>query len=256
MHVVFHFDSKHPVLALGWNYAHPVISKVFGCLLNIDVRHVRSVVFAGDVLNLFGCPTDRRAAILAAWEAASWSVWRRTHRENLDRQDTVIFAVRFGNISREIADRLHNVLLEYPSYMGALEVDRDDPVLDGIYALPARYRLIGREIRILFAFDDPDILEAEILYPLPFESVRYEMVFNDSSDEKNEGDLAPDVDLTPLLLKQASAKELEGKVDIRAARAWLAALRLCDEFGEMKGGGTPHVDRGIRALLGRMAGDP
>lgn len=84
--------------------------------------------------------------------------WRRLHDERLQRtfRRSVVFAMVFENMPRDLAEELHAAISSEPGYLGAVEVNFEFGPHLARYRLPEKYRLSGTYCRGFVSMGEED----------------------------------------------------------------------------------------------------
>lgn len=182
MKIAFHFDSDHPDLG-GVSYGLPSMRLVFSALLAQRHVHITSKIFVGDVsLKSIGASRDgryrslSRTDILDSWQRPHSSVWNRLLTDRVTASSNV-YAICFESIDENTAERLHAVLVNEPSYIGAIEVDDSSYIHWNIYPLVALFRVVDRGAQVFWdgiSEDEKDPVLLEDVRSFGFNPVSWE----------------------------------------------------------------------------------
>lgn len=84
--------------------------------------------------------------------------WRQLHDERLQRtfMRSVVFAMVFENMPRDLAEKLHAALSSEPGYLGAVEVKFEFGPHLARYRVPEKYRLSGTYCRAFVSMGEED----------------------------------------------------------------------------------------------------
>jgi hypothetical protein len=154
---------------------------MFTKLLHLNAPFISSKILTGDLIvpQSFEKAEDKIALISLLFIGDKWT---RIISEKLKfflKQD--VFIICFETIQKEIAEKLHEALVEEPHYLGALEIDNSIQIQWWIYGecIGPHFRILDKKINILIDSDSEEDLEAaedykELLEGIPFEKISTE----------------------------------------------------------------------------------
>ena len=146
MKVAFHFNRFHP--ELGNAYGRAAHRLVFPALLGQRGAQVFSKVFVGDL--------PYRNVDYESWLRPQNPVWSGLSEERLTAALPHVYAICFESVDYATVERLHKVLGDSASYLGAMEVDDSSLLHWGLYSSliptvsdprPFCTRVLGRSLR-------------------------------------------------------------------------------------------------------------
>jgi len=177
MKVAYHFKCTE----INDRYDALFFKKMFTKLLHLNVPFISSKILTGDLIvpQSFEKAEDKIALISLLFIGDKWT---RIISEKLKfflKQD--VFIICFETIQKEIAEKLHEALVEEPHYLGALEIDNSIQIQWWIYGecIGPHFRILDKKINILIDSDSEEDLEAvedykELLEGIPFEKISTE----------------------------------------------------------------------------------
>lgn len=170
MKIAFHFDSQDKSLALF--YGIDIQKRIFNIILNHRNLNVRSKVFVGDLLMMM-IASDRKQIsktqttqtfneekyreIFYNWLYPRNVIWKRYSDYNIERSIGLdIYVVCLESIDLKTAEIINNELLNFPSYLGAIEVDDSSQLHWSLYSqfLIALGRLHNDEFNLFHQSED------------------------------------------------------------------------------------------------------
>ncbi|HBX22447.1 MAG TPA: hypothetical protein DEF34_02245 [Desulfotomaculum sp.] len=193
MKLAFHFNSNHESLK-GKNYSLPVLHQIFNFILSQRNINISSKIFMGDLL-LMDAGSDvirtedgwiikfnkeKYIQVINNWLNTGNHIWVKFTQEKINEAVRCnIFTVCFENIELSLAEDLHDNLVNFPSYLGALEVDDTSKLHWEIYtnSIGPKFRILNSNINVFWygiSEDDKDFGWIGILKQYGFEKVEFE----------------------------------------------------------------------------------
>lgn len=170
MKIAFHFDSQDESLALF--YGNDIQKKVFNTILKHRNLNVNSKVFTGDLLMMMIASDrkeisetqftqtfneDKYREIFYHWLNPKNVIWKRYSDLGIERSiGTDIHVLCFESIDLKTAEIINDELSDYPSYLGAIEVDDSSQLHWTLYSqfLVALGRLHNDEFNLFHQSED------------------------------------------------------------------------------------------------------
>lgn len=137
-----------------WNYWWATRELVFSSgIIQASSRHMHLSI--GDVHVGFERDDDPEAIYNALF---LHNQWRQLHGERLQRTfaSSVVFAMVFENMPRDLAEKLNAALNPEPGYLGAVEVNFEFGPHLTRYRVPEKYRLCGNYCRAFVSMGEDD----------------------------------------------------------------------------------------------------
>jgi hypothetical protein len=137
-----------------WNYWWATRDLVFSTgIIQSSGRHMQLSI--GDVHVGFNRGDDPEALYYVLF---LHNEWRQLHDERLQRTfvRSVVFAMVFENMPRQLAEELHAVMSPEPGYLGAVEVNFEFGPHLARYRVPEKYRLSGTYCRAFVSMGEDD----------------------------------------------------------------------------------------------------
>lgn len=193
MKIALHFNSNHKSLE-GTMYSLPILRRIFNVILSQRNVNISSKIFIGDLL-LREVASDvettetgwtrkfnkeRYIQVINNWLDTGNQIWIKFTQETVNEAvQCDIFTVCFENIELSLAETLHANLHEFPSYLGAIEVDDTSAIHWEVYSnsIGPKFRIINTSINVFWdgiSEDDRDDGWLEILSSYGFSRVKYE----------------------------------------------------------------------------------
>lgn len=196
MKIAFHFT----VLPNCYSYGYETHKVIFKEILNFRTHLVNSKIATGDLLIWDKINTDNKEYIIEELIQLKSNTWKKFDPSNIPKLTSeTIYIVSFESISKNIADALHDSLLNYPNYIGAYEIDDSNRIQWIFYGelIGYRFRIENRNLYLLMPSEE----EAEETYKknyakFGFESVQFEFtnlrytIFDDNHNYENARRLA------------------------------------------------------------------
>ncbi|MCD0456325.1 hypothetical protein LPB85_12845 [Chryseobacterium sp. LC2016-27] len=179
MKVAYHFKCGD----ISVRYDTIFYTLIFNKLFRLNEPFISSKILIGDLLisNYFK-KNERPHDHLNFLFQVKGDIWNRIIPEKKDYfiKDSV-FIICFETISRELATKLHDSLIEEERYLGALEIDNSFELHWVLYgeSIGPKFRLLNKEVNIFIDNDDPENLEyfedvKERFKGIPFERINIE----------------------------------------------------------------------------------
>lgn len=170
MKIAFHFNADHETL--NSYYGPPIKERVFTSLLEHRTININSKIFVGDLPFLMLASDtieesetstrhtfnqEKYYSIIHNWQNLDNFIWRRYSEGNLiESLNTNIYVICFESIDLRTAEYLNEELTNFPSYLGALEVDESSKTHWLLYAnsLVPFGRIYDRKLNIFHQEND------------------------------------------------------------------------------------------------------
>jgi hypothetical protein len=180
MKAAFHFKCTE----IRERYDRLFYKIVFTNLLNLKENFVSTKVLIGDLstydyINKFDISYDFLNYLFQMEE----DTWKRINSEKVQyfiEQD--VFVICFETIQRELANKLHNSLLNEEHYLGAYEIDNTVELHWWLYGecIGAKFRILNRDLNILIDNNEAEELEyadelIAFFRTIPFDNVNTEL---------------------------------------------------------------------------------
>lgn len=196
MKVAYHFRCGD----ISVRYDTIFYKLIFNKLFRLNEPFISSKILIGDLLiyNYFKQNEDPQDYFNFLFQV-NGDIWNRIipEKEKYFIKDTV-FIICFETISRELANKLHDSLIEEERYLGALEIDNSLELHWVLYgeSIGPKFRLLNKEVNILIDNDEPENLEyiedfKERFKGIPFDRIEIEYsnyrhsIFDDKHNFEN-----------------------------------------------------------------------
>lgn len=179
MKVAYHFKCTE----IEGRYDQVFYKSTFTILLSLNEPFISSKILVGDlitfdVLNKFDNPND----FINYLFQVHGDNWKRLINDKIRyfiEQD--VFIICFETIQKEIAEKLHKLLVDDEHYLGAFEIDNSIELHWWLYGecIGPKFRILNKDINILLDTDDDENREVAVHYTqllknIPFTKINTE----------------------------------------------------------------------------------
>lgn len=179
MKVAFHFNTD--LEGFRGCYGTPIDEMCFRILLAQDPSRLHFKIFRGDLLvSKYIYDAKKRDKLMRGLLRTPCPLWQSLHPDFSELMLThKIYVLVFEGIGNKICDVLHTSLESNEAYLGAQQVHETNSIHWVLYgaSLNPSYRLLGKELRLLYSMGDKDAHDEGIANhwrKLSFSSVTFE----------------------------------------------------------------------------------
>ncbi len=180
MKIAFHFDADHE--RFDRYDGIPVTKEIFRQLLLEDTANLHLKVFIGDIIAMdYLRDKKNRDEIWRGFFMPPRPVWQSLRPDFMDYlYNKKVFVAAFEGMGAKLRDKLHEVMLNDDTYLGAQQIHEANPVhwvLYGASLIPL-YRITGRNLRLLYSIGSEnewnEAVAVNFRDELPFSSITFE----------------------------------------------------------------------------------
>lgn len=157
MKVAYHFTCSD----IEWRYDHHFYKILFEKYLSLNQTHISSKILVGD-LCVFGLTSKIDNPVVFFNQLLKDDSWKRivSSKLNLLLEENV-FIICFETIQKDVAEKLHQLLIGDNHYIGAFEIDNSVELQWWLYGecIGPKYRILNKDVYILV--DSKEVEELE-----------------------------------------------------------------------------------------------